>query len=566
MSTAFSSTAASERSPLLADARPNGNPDAVDPKPAPPRRRGWLANRTPSIWGLLAPISLAEFAVGLTILPFQTIFIYRACMEVGIDPYKNVAACRANAEANGIAVGWKNINRLISFPPGFLAGPITGALVDRSGRKPFLLGFTLNSLIYDLSLFLAAGGAPIAIVFAAEFIYALCGYQAQKVASNAYISDISAPADRARSFALTESLSIVSSLLAPFVGGLLASYASMLGFNVGGDLQGGTGASANGVTVPLVVAAALLVVAGAWIGVGVPESLPAKRAPALDDPHVDVEDETGAVKPAADAVPPPPTLWQLFLATWRDTLASFALLNDTPLLILTAYRFLASFFGAGLGSVVIYFTSLQFGWGEKEIATYFLWAALNRMLQLSVVLPALLAWFERGWGWGRGAAGKRSVYERTVFEIRIVMVCTALFGVGYTVFAFLKEGWQVFVLIAFESFAACSGPIFYSLLSKTVSNDVQGRMMGAVTLVQTVAGLSGSVIISYIYTRTVRVFPGLAFVLMGGYAVVAVVLLALVSPRRLADRIEMVAAAGRREAGEGEEVGSESSEGTSVDE
>ncbi|KAJ3118357.1 hypothetical protein HDU96_002199 [Phlyctochytrium bullatum] len=515
----------------------------------------------------------------------RTIFIYRACMQLGIDPYKDVEACRASAEASKIAVSWTNISEIISFLPSILIIPVTGALIDRVGRKPFLFGFTLTALFYNVSLMLIAGGAPIFLAYLADLVLAICGYEAKEVASNSYLSDVSDSVTRSRDFAFVDGILIISSLSAPFIGGLLESYVDALGlsFRNGAEKK----MSPMGVMLPLLVGLALLFISLVWIIIGLPESLKIRRSEtkkesagsstkatdAVDAPSPDANNANAPTSEPTPAV----SVWQVLASPWIDALSALTLLRDPTISRLVGYRILASFY-SGIYSPIRFYISLRFGWGDKELGTYYLWGALNRMLQLSVVLPALLAWFESGWrvpAWwtkaGRAArrvwvrmAGynalddevvmddeeprkERTVYERTRFELNLIITGVIFFGLGFVIFAFLTEGWQVYLFISLESFAIYSGPVFYSVLSKSGRSEVQGRMMGAVSLAQALAGRTD--------TLTVNIFPGFLFLVAAPLTAVAFALLWSVDPRGLAERIEEVVAANKAEEEEADNAG-----------
>ncbi|KAJ3118358.1 hypothetical protein HDU96_002200 [Phlyctochytrium bullatum] len=493
------STTANEGTPLLHNAVPNLAADehttsaAAPPAPRPSRfaafaKRWGLFGQgvKPSTSIVLPPLAFGLFGVGLSLLPRQNLFLYRACMEVGIDPMEDIAACRASPDASKIAVEWQTIIQLIGAGPALLSLPFLGVLVDRVGRKPFLIGGFASAMVQISMLLLIAWGAPIYTYFIAEPLFAIFGPQSISVAMFSYISDVSDPAKRASNFALTDALLIVSILAGPSVGGVLASYFKGLAF-------------------PFQISLACLTIAMTWILLFVPESL--KRRRPLTEPGDVVShshSDSTQSQPFGDG-----TFWSLIFTVGGDLYKSIMLLTDGPLFVITLFHVLQNFIYSGTSSYMFYFLPFRFGWGEKEQGYYLLAGGFNRMFYLALVLPMLVAWFERGGGWirdseapatateaseasgtvapkvpretdtllesgegysGAGAAATdgaeagpsegvpvsdeaplpsvkstRTVYERTVFEFRLIRVALILYGLGYSSFGFLTQGWQLYL-------------------------------------------------------------------------------------------------------------------------
>lgn len=133
----------------------------------------------------------------------------------------------------------------------FLAGPILGLLADRWGRRPVLL-VSLSGLGLD---FLFMAFAPsLAWLFVGRLISgATSGVFST---ANAYVADVTAPADRARAFGWMGAAFNVGFLAGPAIGGLLGQVNLRLPF----------------------MAAAALTLANALYGAFIlPESLPPER-------------------------------------------------------------------------------------------------------------------------------------------------------------------------------------------------------------------------------------------------------------------------------------------------
>jgi DHA1 family tetracycline resistance protein-like MFS transporter len=138
----------------------------------------------------------------------------------------------------------------------FFCGPIVGNLSDRFGRRPVILA-SLYAFAVD---FAVMGFAPsIGWLFVGRAIAGMAG--AVYVPANAYVADVTAPADRARSFGFVGAAFGVGFVLGPAIGGLL------------GQL---------GPRAPFFAAAALAAVNFLFGIIVLPESLPKERRRAFD--------------------------------------------------------------------------------------------------------------------------------------------------------------------------------------------------------------------------------------------------------------------------------------------
>lgn len=99
----------------------------------------------------------------------------------------------------------------------FAFAPVLGGLADRFGRRPVLLISLLGSGIDYLVMAMAPN---LALLFVGRLISGITG--ANITAANAYIVDVSPPAERAKNFGLVGAAFGVGFILGPALGGVLA--------------------------------------------------------------------------------------------------------------------------------------------------------------------------------------------------------------------------------------------------------------------------------------------------------------------------------------------------------
>ena len=122
----------------------------------------------------------------------------------------------------------------VSFAFGianFFGSPILGALSDRFGRRPVLLiGF--SGLAFNF--FMTAAATSLWMLVFVRLIGG--GMQANIAVANAYVADITPPADRARRFGLLGAMMGLGFILGPALGGILGDFDLRLPFVASGAL------------------------------------------------------------------------------------------------------------------------------------------------------------------------------------------------------------------------------------------------------------------------------------------------------------------------------------------
>lgn len=133
-----------------------------------------------------------------------------------------------SAEAGARDIGWLTAAYALMQ---FVFAPILGSLSDRFGRRPVLLVSLLGMALDYLLLFFAPS---LTWLFVGRVLAGITG--ASLTVANAYVADVTAPEQRAKSFGLLGATFGVGFILGPALGGLLGEYGLRVPFLVAAGL------------------------------------------------------------------------------------------------------------------------------------------------------------------------------------------------------------------------------------------------------------------------------------------------------------------------------------------
>ena len=126
---------------------------------------------------------------------------------------------------------WYGVVALSYALSQFVSAPILGALSDRFGRRPVLL---LGFCGLALNFFMTALASALWMLIASRIVGG--AMQANAAVANAYVADITAPADRAKRFGMLGAMFGIGFILGPVLGGVLGGIDLRLPFFAAGVL------------------------------------------------------------------------------------------------------------------------------------------------------------------------------------------------------------------------------------------------------------------------------------------------------------------------------------------
>ena len=156
-------------------------------------------------------------------------------------------------------------------------------------------------------------------------------------------------------------------------------------------------------------------------------------------------------------------------------------------------------------SVWVLYTEFRYGWSA-------LWNGV------SLALVGVCAAVMQGFLTGRVIA--RIGDWRTTF---LGLGVTAL---AYVAYGLASEGWMIYGIIIIGSIGGLAGPAVQGLISNSVGDDEQGAVQGAVTSLESVAGIVGPLITTSLFSHFISVenghrIPGAPFFSSGIIALIA---------------------------------------------
>ena len=197
---------------------------------------------------------------------------------------------------------------------------------------------------------------------------------------------------------------------------------------------------------------------------------------------------------------------------WRQAnpLGSLTLLRRYPqVLSLATVLFLLALAQFALNSTYVLYTDYRYGWGPQIVGYSLGVVGLCTGVVQAVLVRRWMPWL-----------GER----------RMMLAGVGLLIVGYVVFGFAPQAWMFLAGIPFLCLGGLAGPAAQSMITHQVDPSEQGRLQGALSALQSLAGILGPALFANLFALFIgahaptRHLPGVAFVLAAVLALTALLL------------------------------------------
>ncbi|ORY43408.1 MFS general substrate transporter [Rhizoclosmatium globosum] len=445
----------------------------------------------PHPYHALIAFFLKVFAITVGYMPMQQMILIIVCSdvmpEVSVSSVRmpDYAICAANATVSATAASWSLSQQLFESVPSLFVICIAGYFLDKYGRTSAMILSALSVLFTAVTTLTvaviveheiegySASALLYALLTAAGFSGIAGGLVLFRTACSAYLSDTTLPATRTRYFLLLDAAMSVAITGGPLIGGSLAN---TLGFTY-----------TFGVTLGISL---LLLVHLLFI-------FPSSQT------HSEPSNQTNETKSAVQA-------FMDSIKATVDTLKSICKFK-TALALITILTIIG-FLLAGAQVFFLFYTGKLFGWTSLDFGKFALFAASQKILWLSVLLPSFLAFIQ-----SRGG-------DKIIWEIRILRVGIFVATVGELCYAFAPTSNLFMLCSLFASFSCFAGPTIRSLLSTLVPPSHQGRLFASIQIFESAAAIVATAALNLIFQKTVNFMPNAVFLSMSALLVVAFVL------------------------------------------
>lgn len=188
----------------------------------------------------------------------------------------------------------------------------------------------------------------------------------------------------------------------------------------------------------------------------------------------------------------------------------------------------------GMGTITILYSEYVFGWGTVESSRFVSLVSSVRFLVLMAIFPVLNYFFRT-----RPAARKRRLSPVPIVEknagaddLDVWVLRLALLSdvIGTTGYIFVRTE-PLFVLCAvITAFGGLGSTTIQASLSKHVSSESLGELLGAIGLLHALARVIAPILFNGLYAATVDTFPQAFFVLLSSLFLLVLVASFMIKP------------------------------------
>ncbi|KIN07819.1 hypothetical protein OIDMADRAFT_107636 [Oidiodendron maius Zn] len=470
--------------------------------------------KTPSILWLLPPFFLFSTAVGGLVVPKLNLILALVCRrylneQSAADPSLIFAPvllgeenpqCQKIPEVQSLATDFNLYLTIIAGTLSAVTTPKLGALSDRYGRKRLLVISSLGLFISEIVTILAFK-YPDAISYkwllGGAVFDGICGsFTCSMALTYAYASDVTPPPKRAVSFGYFHACLFSGIALGPLIAALLIKL---------------TGSLITIFYATLGIHAFFI----SFIFLVVPESLSKKRQSEAQDKYAAENDAASwdgytwlwALK-QSNILEPLKILWPTGSGSSGHLRANLILLSAVDTTV----------FGVAMGgiTVIVYYTGFQFGWDTATTSEFVSAVNICRVTVLLIFLPLLnhLVRLRRARKQLRefGFILPERNSGSDILDLYVIRGAIFLEIIGYGGYSAAHTGALFVASGAVAALGGIGSPILQSALTKHVSRDKVGQLLGATGLLHALARIICPTIFNLLYSATVGTLPQTVFV------------------------------------------------------
>ncbi|KAF8418944.1 major facilitator superfamily domain-containing protein [Tirmania nivea] len=476
----------------------------------------------PSVYWLLIPFTLFTMAHGSIAVPKLNIIMELICRDYYVDQKLPLGDILRGAlggvdsqcqipQVQALVSRFALYLQLIAGVLSAITAPILGGYSDRYGRRLVLIISASGLLASEVTSTLAAKYPHIFSVNLLLFGAILDGVTGSLMVgmavAHSYAADCTTAEKRAVSFGYFQGSLFLGIAAGPALGGMLIK--------------------ATGNVLSIFYAA--LAAHGffmLYIMILLPESLTPARMRAAQEKHVH---QQSLREQAAGSQP---RSYAHAFKSWNP-LQPLAILFPigpgssprlrTNLVVLAVCGTL--FFGAGMGgmTVCIMYAEMMFKWGNYESSIYLSFVNCARVAMLFVAMPLAVKAVSSRWK-GReanappalsNAEGAKHTGASTLDILRIIsLIRFAIVTefIGYLGYAVVTTGRGFTLAGMMTALGGIGSPTIQSALTKHITRDKTGQLLGASALLHSLARILFPTIFNLIYAGTVGTFPQAVFV------------------------------------------------------
>ncbi|KAK9451593.1 major facilitator superfamily domain-containing protein, partial [Limtongia smithiae] len=385
------------------------------------------------------------------------------------------------------------IIQLISGLLSAIVSPRLGAFSDRYGRKPALfiaaLGPVLASAVYMSLLRSTYTYAYHFIFLAGVFDGSTGSIVSFMLISHAYVTDCTTPGTRAHAFSMLRAILFAGLSIGPAVSGYIMD-------------------TTRDIFPVVYFSFPLQILFGVYIVLVVPESIsPEARSHAREMHRISSEFSDAQNRDLKYYMSQLNVLKPLGVLNPKDGTRRAVKKN---LLILTASEIAC--YGCELSAIMIImlYVELALGWPSSQTSYFMSVTSFARAMTLVFMFPGLVWLYQR---YRPHVQHEVGVSKGDVFLIRLSFVFMA---VSYILMAITKSSSGFMFAGALGAIGSFGSPQITSAITKNVSKENTGAVLGALALLQNAATIIGPIILSSVYSYTVGFFPQAIFLVVTG--------------------------------------------------